>query len=122
MSFPDWMGLLGLIVGIIGVVVGIIGCFNLAKANQIKAKSISGGTINQAETLIVNNGVDTYAVVKIAKETTQEELKGVIDNLSATTLDLEKLRKEVDAMPKIYSGKEPPPDDLREGDIYVQYQ
>lgn len=121
MSFSDWVGLLGLIVGVIGVVVGIIGCMNLSKANQIKAKNITGGTINQAETLIVNNGVDTYAVIKIAKETTQEELKGVAESLVATTLDLEKLRKEVEAMPKIYSGKGEPPSNLKNGDIYIQY-
>ena len=122
MSFSDWLGLLGLIVGVIGVVVGIIGCFNLSKANKIKAKKISGGTINQAETLIVNNGVDTYAVIKIAKETTQEELKDVVDGLEATTLDLGKLRKEVEAMPKIYAGEGLPPSNLKNGDIYLQYK
>ena len=121
MSFSDWVGLLGLIVGVIGVVVGIIGVCNLSKANKLKAKNITDSTINQAETLIVNNGVDTYAVIKIARETTQEELKGITENLTATTLDLEKLRKEIDAMPKIYAGKEPPPANLRNGDIYFQY-
>ena len=121
MSFSDWTGLLGLIVGVIGVVVGVIGCLNLSKANNIKAKNITGGTINQAETLIVNNGVDTYAVIKIAKETTKEELKGIVDDLAATTLDLDKLRKEVEAMPKIYSGEDPVPSNLKNGDIYLQY-
>ena len=119
MTLSDILGIAGLAVGIIGVIVGIIGCLNLSKANEIKANNITGGTINQAETLIVNNGVDTYAVIKIAKETTQEELKDIADSLSATTLDLERLRKEVDAMPRIYSGKEPPPENLRNGDIYL---
>ena len=67
MTLSDILGIAGLAVGIIGVIVGIIGCLNLSKANEIKANNITGGTINQAETLIVNNGVDTYAVIKIAK-------------------------------------------------------
>ncbi|MFR9067166.1 MAG: hypothetical protein ACLVJH_09965 [Faecalibacterium prausnitzii] len=69
----------------------------------------------------MNNGVDTYAVIKIAKETTQEELKNIVDNLAATTLDLKELQKQVDEIPRIYSGKEPPPDNLRDGDVYLQY-
>ena len=121
MNFSDWIGIIGLAVGVIGVIVGIIGCFSLSKANKLKAKEISNSTINQAETMIVNNGVDTYAVIKIAKDTTQEELKGIIDNLAATTLDLQKLREEVDAMPKIYSGTELPTGDFREGDVFFLY-
>ena len=122
MSFSDLIGVFSLFVGLIGVIVGIIGCFNISKANKIKTENITGSTINQAETLIVNNGVDTYAVIKIAKETTQEELKNITDNLAATTLDLEKLRKEVNAMPRIYSGTGLPPSNLRNGDIYLQYE
>lgn len=110
MSFSDWIGIWSLIVGVVGAVVGIIGCLNLSKANKISAKCITNSKITQAETLIVNNGVDTYAVIKIAKETTQEELKNIVDNLAATTLDLKELKKQVDEIPRIYSGKEPPPD------------
>ena len=112
MSFSDWIGIWSLIVGVVGAVVGIIGCLNLSKANKIA----------QAETLIVNNGVDTYAVIKIAKETTQEELKNIENNLAATTLDLKELQKQVDEIPRIYSGKEPPPDNLRDGDVYLQLE
>ena len=122
MSFSDIIGIAGLVVGIIGVVVGIIGCLNLSKANKLKAKEINNSTINQAETLIVHNGLDCYAVVKLAQDTTKEELNEMTKALSATTLDLEKLREEIDKMPKIYSGKEPPPDNLRSGDIYFQYE
>ena len=122
MSFSDIIGIAGLVVGIIGVVVGIIGCLNLSKANKLKIKEINDSTINQAETLIVHNGLDCYAVVKLAQDTTKEELNEMMKALSATTLDLAKLREEIDKMPKIYSGKEPPPDNLRNGDIYFQYQ
>ena len=96
MSFSDWIGIWSLIVGVVGAVVGIIGCLNLSKANKIAAKCITNSKITQAETLIVNNGVDTYAVIKIARETTQEELKNIVDNLAATTLDLKELQKQVD--------------------------
>ena len=92
MSFSDWIGIWSLIVGVVGAVVGIIGCLNLSKANKIAAKCITNSKITQAETLIVNNGVDTYAVIKIARETTQEELKNIVDNLAATTLDLKELQ------------------------------
>ena len=44
-----------------------------------------------------------------------------MDNLAATTLDLKELQKQVDEIPRIYSGKEPPPDNLRDGDVYLQY-
>lgn len=121
MSFSDIIGVAGLVVGIVGVVVGIIGCLNLSKANKIKAKDIQNSTINQAETMIVQNGMDCYAVIKLAQDTTKEELKGIIDALSATTLDLKELRKEIDTMPKIHIGKEIP-SDMKEGDIYFQYE
>ena len=71
MSFSDIIGIAGLAVGIIGVVVGIIGCLNLSKANKLKAKEINNSTVNQAETLIVHNGLDCYAVVKLAQDTTK---------------------------------------------------
>lgn len=121
MSFADIIGIISLIVGVVGVVVGIIGCCCLTKANKLKVEEINNSTINQADTLIVNNGVDTYAVIKIAKDITQEELKGFTDSLSATTLDLAKLREEIDAMPKIHIGKELP-QNLKTGDIYLQYE
>lgn len=122
MSFSDWIEIWSLIVGVVGAVVGIIGCLNLSKANKIAAKCITNSKITQAETLIVNNGVDTYAVIKIARETTQEELKNIVDNLAATTLDLKELQKQVDEIPRIHSGKEPPPDNLRDGDAYLQLE
>ena len=122
MSFSDIIGIAGLAVGIIGVVVGIIGCLNLSKANKLKAREINNSTVNQAETLIVQNGLDCYAVIKLAQDTTKEELIKITEALSATKLDLAKLREEVDKMPRIYSGKEPPPDNLRNGDLYFQYE
>ena len=45
-----------------------------------------------------------------------------MDNLAATTLDLKELQKQVDEIPRIYSGKEPPPDNLRDGDAYLQLE
>lgn len=122
MSTDQIIGIAGLCVGIIGVVVGIIGCFCLSKANKLKAREIKNSTINQAETIVVNNGVDNYAIIKLAKDVTQEELKAISETLSATTLDLEKLKKELSAMPKIHLGAGPPPADLQNGDIYFRYQ
>ena len=120
LTFSDWIGIIGLAVGLVGVVVGIIGCFNLSKANKLKTKKISNSTINQTETMIVNNGLDNYAVIKLARDTTKEELQEITETLSATTLDLQKLREEVDAMPRFSHGVEPPTGQAREGDIYFQ--
>ena len=116
MSFSVIFGIDGLAVGIIGVVVGIIGCLNLSKANKLKAREINNSTVNQAETLIVQNGLDFYAVIKLAQDTTKEELIKITEALSATTLDLAKLREEVDKMPRIHPGNEPPPANLRNGE------
>ena len=102
MTLSDIIGIISLIVGVVGAVVGIIGCFCLTKANKLKAKNVHDSTINQAETLIVNNGMDSYAVIKLAAETTKEELNGITDTLSATTLDVEKLRLEIDKMPRFH--------------------
>lgn len=119
MNIDQAIGILGLIVGVIGAVASIIGCVCLSKANKLKARDISNSTINQTDTMIVNNGADTYAIIKIAKDVTQEELKSISETLSATTLDLERLRKVVDEMPKIYSGTGTPPAGLKDGDIYL---
>lgn len=121
MNIDRIIGIASLVVGIIGVAVGIIGCFCLSKANKLRAKGIYNSTINQADTMIVNNGADTYAVIKIAKDVTQEELRSVTETLSATTLNLEKLKKAIDDMPKIHSGVGPPPENLKDGDLYIQY-
>ena len=117
MSFSDVVGIISLIVGVVGVVVGIIGCCCLTKANKLKAKEIHDSTINQAETLIVHNGMDSYAVIKLATETTKEELKGIADTLSATTLDLKKLRSEIEGMSKTHIGKELP-QSIKNGDLF----
>lgn len=119
MSFSDIISVSGLIVGIIGVVVGIIGCLALSKANKLNAKKIDNSTINQAETLIVQNGLDFYAVIKVAQDTTKEELKGITETLSATTLDLDKLKKELDSISRIHVGTEEPPN-LKKGDFFFQ--
>lgn len=120
MQLSDCIGVIGIVVGVIGIIVGIVGWKSLAASKEIKSKTISNSTINQADTLIVQNGTDTYAIFKIAKEVTQEELKGIATELEATTLDIAKLKSELEAMPRIYSGTEPP-DNVKDGDIYLQY-
>lgn len=121
MSIDRIIGIASLIVGIVGVVVGMIGCFCLSKSNKLRAKEIRDSTINQADTMIVNNGADTYAIIKIAKDVTQEELRSITETLSATTLDLEKLKKDIDDMTKIHFGMGPPPADLEDNEVYLQY-
>lgn len=72
------VGIIGIIVGIIGAVVGIIGLNCVTNAVKIK-NSIKADTVQQAQ--IIHNGLDDYAVIRLSRETTQEELKKVIESL-----------------------------------------
>ena len=76
------------------------------------------GTINQAKTIIVKEGLDTYAVVKIAKDVTEQELREVVDVLSATVLDVQELSRAMELLPKIHIGKDFPKD-AKDGDIFL---
>jgi len=77
----DWIGIVGILVGIIGIIVGCIGAKSLSIANKNTNKIgiIKNGTVNQAQ--VINNGLDSYAVIKIAKDTTQEELKEIASKI-----------------------------------------
>ena len=74
----DWTTWINTIVGVIGIIVGVIGWRNLSAAMKIK-NSVKADTVQQAQ--IIQNGLDAYAVVRLSRETTQEELKRVIETL-----------------------------------------
>ena len=120
----DLLNIVNSVVGGAGLIVGIIGCKCLAKANKLSAREIHNSSINQAETLIVQNGLDNYAVIKLAQDTTKEELKTMVENLNATMMRLEDMKtqiEELEARPKIVVGKEPPAD-LRNHDLYIEIE
>lgn len=81
------VGIVGVIVSVIGIVVGIIGLYNVTTAIKIK-NSIKANTVQQAQ--IIHNGLDDYAVIRISRETTQEELKKSIEMV----LNIQKLNDE----------------------------
>jgi hypothetical protein len=123
MNWAEIIGVIGSIASIIGIVVGVIGCLCLSKANKINARSIEASTINQAENIItINNNLDTYALIKIAKDITKEELSSIVERLSVTAENISRVDAKLNDMPKIYSGTEPPPKYLKTGDIYLQYE
>lgn len=116
--------IINMVIGVSGVVVGIIGIIvggkALSKTNKIKAKDIIGSSIHQAENItVVNQGTDTYAIMKIAKDITQEELTKVVMRMTEIDQKITDIKAEQDNMPRIHVGKEPPPEN-REGDLWFQ--
>ena len=75
-------------VGIIGIIVGIIGWRSLSTAtkivNKVKAKNID--QVQNAQ--VINNGLDSYAVSRLTRDTTKEELQKIVDDLSNTEIIL----------------------------------
>lgn len=69
------------LVGIIGIVVGIIGWKSLNAAIKIRnsLNASDSSTIQQAQ--IITNGLDSYAVIRLSRDTTREELQKVINEI-----------------------------------------
>ena len=74
----DWVTWINTGVGIVGIIVGSIGWKSLSAAAKIK-NSIKANTVQQVQ--VINNGLDAYAVIRLSQETTQEELKRIIESL-----------------------------------------
>ena len=120
MSLSDWVGIVGVVVSIIGVIVGIIGVKSLNKANKITATTISGSTLTQGENVtIINQGSDTYAIMKIAKDVTQAELTAVIQKLGDVKREINDVKNDVNSMTRIHVGKEETAN-MRNGDLWFE--
>lgn len=121
MSFSDWSTLINTAVGVIGIIVGIIGAMSLNEAIKIKnsVKNAENSIINQAQEITVNNGMDTYAVIKLTKETTKEQLVEVIERLNKVEVESNETKNAVEDQPKIFVQKDAPKE-ARIGDIWVQ--
>lgn len=137
MDWTTWVNtivsIIGIVVGIVGIVVGIIGWKSLSTATKIKttAKADNNSTIQQAQ--IINNGIDSYAVIRLSRETTQEELQKLIDRLKLITREemddivsqkmepaeqkIDALQEKVQKIPRIHISKDKPTE-LRDGDIW----
>lgn len=132
----EWVTWINTGVGIIGIVVGIIGWKSLSTATKIKntIKADKAATVQQAQ--VINNGLDSYAVIRLTRETTKEELQKVIADLqplvwedlddmsekvNATNEQVKELTGRIDKIPNIYVGKEPP-EHLKNGDIWFSIE
>ena len=73
-------------VGIIGIIVGIIGWRSLSAATKIK-NTVNAKNVQQAQ--IIHNGLDDYAVIRLTKETTQEELERILKDLQLARVRVE---------------------------------
>lgn len=119
----DWVTWINTGVGVIGIVVGIIGWKSLTTATKInnKAKADNGASIQQAQT--INNGLDSYAVIRLSKDTTQEELVRLVKELNVASKNdvndaISELEEKVDALPRIHVGPTEP-HNFRNGDLWV---
>ena len=132
----EWVTWINTGVGIIGIVVGIIGWESLSTATKIKntIKADKAATVQQAQ--VINNGLDSYAVIRLTRETTKEELQKAIADLqplvwedlddmsekvNATNEQVKELTGRIDKMPNIHVGKEPP-EHLKNGDIWFSIE
>ena len=132
----EWVTWINTGVGIIGIVVGIIGWKSLSTATKIKntIKADKAATVQQAQ--VINNGLDSYAVIRLTRETTKEELQKAIADLqplvwedlddmsekvNATNEQVKELTGRSDKMPNIHVGKEPP-EHLKNGDIWFSIE
>ena len=132
----EWVTWINTGVGIIGFVVGIIGWKSLSTATKIKntIKADKAATVQQAQ--VINNGLDSYAVIRLTRETTKEELQKAIADLqplvwedlddmsekvNATNEQVKELTGRIDKMPNIHVGKEPP-EHLKNGDIWFSIE
>ena len=115
----EWVTWINTGVGIIGIVVGIIGWKSLSTATKIKntIKADKAATVQQAQ--VINNGLDSYAVIRLTRETTKEELQKAIADLqplvwedlddmsekvNATNEQVKELTGRIDKMPNIHVG------------------
>ena len=132
----EWVTWINTGVGVIGIVVGIIGWKSLSTATKIKntIKADKAATVQQAQ--VINNGLDSYAVIRLTRETTKEELQKAIADLqplvwedlddmsekvNATNEQVKELTGRIDKMPNIHVGKEPP-EHLKNGDIWFSIE
>ena len=94
----EWVTWINTGVGIVGIIVGIIGWKSLSTATKIK-NSIKANTVQQAQ--VINNGLDAYAVIRLSRETTKDELEKIIESLQLPSKeDIQELKKEVDNIPR----------------------
>ena len=119
----DWVTWINTGVGVIGIIVGIIGWKSLTTATKIKnkAKADNGASIQQAQT--INNGLDSYAVIRLSKDTTQEELVRLVREINLASKNdvnnaISELEEKVDALPRIHVGPTEP-ENLRNGDLWL---
>jgi len=102
------------------VCVGIIGCVCITKANNLKAKEIKDSTINQGENITtINIGADEYLVIKIARETTQEELKAFISRITDLKTEIDQANQRLDKVPEFICS-ESEPENPKDGAIWLK--
>lgn len=133
----DWVTWINTAVGLIGIIVGLIGVKNIYDAKKIFNSVKAGDNANIQQAEVIYNGLDNYAVIKLSKEATKEELEKVISEMqplreadleelfmrriSPTEKQLMQLKEDFDKQPKISFGREEPTN-LTDGDIYIKIE
>lgn len=80
---------LNTLVGVIGIIVGIIGWKSLSAAVKIRnnLNASGGSTIQQAQ--VISNGLDDYAVIRLSRDTTKEELQKIVNEIANSEIILD---------------------------------
>ena len=80
---------LNTLVGVIGIIVGIIGWKSLSAADKIRnnLNASGGSTIQQAQ--VISNGLDDYAVIRLSRDTTKEELQKIVNEIANSEIILD---------------------------------
>ncbi|MFA5006712.1 MAG: hypothetical protein WC509_04520 [Candidatus Izemoplasmatales bacterium] len=119
MQFDEWLGVIGIMVGLIGIVVGIIGgrSLSISRSMNNTIRNPKNSTVQQAQT--INIGLDSYAVIKLSKETTQEELQSIISSLASNEKKLGDIEQQIMNTPTTTVSKEAPKNP-KNGDVWIQ--
>lgn len=119
MGLSELLAVIGIIVGLIGVIVGLVGIYSLSITNKgkIRNRDVNNSSIQQGT--IINNGLDSYAVIKLTKDITKEELESVIKKLNKQDNEIESIKDTVSKQPRFHVGTEEPKD-AKDGDIWFE--
>ncbi len=95
--FDEWTTIISIIVAITGIIVGAIGGKSLKEATKIRNEvgNVTDSNLQQAQ--VINNGLDNFAVIRLTRDTTKEELVDIV----------ERLDKRIDSK-GVHIGTEPP--------------
>lgn len=103
MGLSEWLGVIGIALSGISIIIGL--CAH-SKINKFVNKEIKDSTIVQGENItITNSGSDAYAIMKIAKDVTREEMEKVVKRLETLKQEVQKVQIEWEDFPEKFDAE-----------------